>query len=98
MQQYVSTQLCQKSNKWAGQNQSRYHGAEFDDLFSRAKVELDPVKRAAMLIRMNDLVVAANVLPIIQRASVAGLGAKLHAVRSGWDNDMWAVSDWWKDA
>ena len=98
MQQYVSTQVCQKSNKWSGQNNSRYHSQEFDDLFNGAKVELDPVKRAAMFIRMNDLVVSANVLPVIQRGSVAGLGNKLHAVRSGWDNDMWAVSDWWKDA
>ena len=98
MTQYVSTQASQKSNKWSGQNNSRYHSAEFDDLFNKAKVELDPVKRAAMFIKMNDLVVSANVLPIIQRGSVAGVGNKLHAVRSGWDNDMWAVSDWWKDA
>ena len=98
MQQYASWQIAQKDNKWSGQNYSRWHSQEFDDLFNSAKVELDAVKRAAMFIRMNDLVVADNVLPIIQRGSVAGTVNRLHAVRSGWDNDMWAISDWWKEA
>lgn len=98
MQQYASWQIAQKDNKWSGQNYSRWHSQEFDDLFNKAKVELDPVKRAAMFIRMNDLVVADNVLPIIQRGSVAGTVKTLHAVRSGWDNDMGMISDWWKEA
>ena len=98
MLQYVSWEITQKDNKWARKNYSRWHSKEFDDLFNAAKIELDPVKRAAMFIKMNDLVVADNVLPIIQRGSTAGLANKLHAPRSGWDNDMWAVSDWWKDA
>ena len=98
MRQYQSSQISQKDNKWSGQNNSRYSSKEFDDLFNAAATELDPVKRAAMLIKMNDLVVADNVLPIIQRGSVAGIVNRLHAPRSGWDNDMWALSDWWKDA
>ena len=98
MQQYASWQIAQKDNKWSGQNYSRWHNQEFDDLFNKAKVELDPVKRAAMFIRMNDLVVADNVLPVIQRGSVTGQVNTLHTVRSGWDNDMGMLSDWWKDA
>ncbi|WP_237478905.1 peptide ABC transporter substrate-binding protein [Lichenibacterium dinghuense] len=98
MKQYATWEIAQKSNKWSGWNYSRWSNKEFDDLFNGSKVELDPVKRAAMFIKMNDIVVTDNVLPIIQRASVAGLSNRLHATRSGWDNDLWAVSDWWKDA
>ena len=96
--QYASWEVAQKANKWQGRNIVRWQSAEFDDLDKAAATELDPVKRAAMIIRMNDLVVADNVLPLIYRGSVAGLASGLHAPRSGWDNDLWDLPDWWKDA
>ncbi len=98
MLQYYGPQAAQKSNKWQGRNIARWQNAEFDKLNDGAAVELDPVKRAAMFIRMNDLVVSGNILPLVYRGSVAGLGAAMHAPRSGWDNDMWALPDWWKEA
>ena len=96
--QYASWEAAQKSNKWQGRNISRWQNAEFDDLNRKAATELDPVKRAAMIIRMNDLAVADNVLPLIYRGSAAGLAKGLHAPRSGWDNDLWDIADWWKEA
>ena len=98
MTQYLSWEICQKSNKWSGQNNSRWSSPEVDSLYKQAATEIDPVKRAALFVRMNDLVVAGTVLPVIQRGNVAGVSAKLHAPRSGWDSDMWALADWWKDA
>ena len=97
MLQYVSWEVAQKANKWQGRNIVRWQNADFDKLYNQAAIELDPVKRAGFFIAMNDLVVADNVVPVIYRASVAAVGATLHAPRSGWDNDMWALPEWWKD-
>ena len=72
MTQYVSWEISQKSNKWSGQNNSHWSSPAVDDLFKQAAVELDPAKRAALFVKMNDLVVAGNVLPVVHRGNVAG--------------------------
>jgi len=98
MLQYVSWEAATKANKWQGRNIVRWQNAEADALYNQAQTELDPVKRAALFIKMNDLIVADNVLPLLHRAKVSAVAAKLHAPQSGWDNDLWALPDWWKDA
>ena len=98
MKQYVSWEITQKSNKWTGQNQCHWSSPETDALYKQAAAELDPVKRATLYIKMNDMVVANNVLPIVQRGSVAAFSNGLHAPRSSWDVDMANLGDWWKDA
>ena len=55
---------------------------------SRATSELDPVKRAALFIAMNDLVIKnVVVIPVVTRPSVAAVAKNLHAPLSGWDNN-----------
>ena len=61
--------------------------------------ELDPVKRAALIIRMNDLVVGDGVvIPVVNRRWVAVMSNKLHASLSGWDDDFWNLKDWYREA
>jgi peptide/nickel transport system substrate-binding protein len=96
--QYVSWEVASKENKWQGRNIARWTNAEYDRLFNEAQGELDPVKRAALFIRMNDLAVADNVLPVIFRAQVTGLASKLKAPLSGWDLNVWRLEDWFKEA
>ena len=98
MLQYVSWEVASKENKWQGRNIVRWKNAEYDKLYNEAQTELDPVKRTAAFIRMNDLVVADNVLPLLHRAKVAAVNAKLKAPPSGWDNDLWNLPDWYKEA
>ncbi len=98
MLQYVSWEVASKENKWQGRNIVRWKNAEYDKLYNAAQIELDPVKRAAAFIKMNDLVVADNVLPLLHRAKVAAVNAKLKAPPSGWDNDLWNLPDWYKEA
>lgn len=98
MLQYVSWEVATKANKWQGRNIVRWQNAEADKLYNQAQTELDPVKRAALFIKMNDLIVADNVLPLLHRAKVSAVIAKLHAPQSGWDNDLWDLPDWWKEA
>ena len=47
---------------------------------------------------MNDIVVSNFMLPIVQRANVTALAKNLHATLSAWDDDTWAIADWYKDA
>ena len=60
MEQYVSWEIASKANKWRGRNISRWRDDEVDRLARSAESELDPVKRAAMFIRMKDLVVGGG--------------------------------------
>ena len=54
MRQFLSTEVAQKANKWQGRNVTRWQNAEYDEIFHAAESELDPAKRAAMFIEMND--------------------------------------------
>ncbi len=49
----------------------RWANAEYDRLWKQAATELDPVKRAALFIRMNDLVIEdVVVIPVVWRHDV----------------------------
>jgi len=99
MQQFVSWEIASKENKWQGNNATRWHNDEYDKMFRAAQGELDPVKRAALFIAMNDMVVNdAVVIPIINRRWVAAMSHKLKAQLSGWDNDFWNLKDWYREA
>jgi peptide/nickel transport system substrate-binding protein len=61
-------------------------------------VELDPVKRAALFIRMNDLVCTAhNVIPIVNRPKVQAIGDKLRCMITSWDNDLSHLASWYRE-
>ena len=99
MEQYCSWELAQKANKWASRNISRWRNDEYDAAHKAAQGELDPVKRAALFIKMNDLVCSDNyIIPVVYRPRVSAAVTKLSAPLSGWDNDMWALPHWFKEA
>ncbi|TAJ35960.1 MAG: peptide ABC transporter substrate-binding protein [Reyranella sp.] len=99
MNQFTSWEVATKDNKWQGRNITRWRNEEYDKLFRASENELDPVKRAALFIKMNDMAVQNGVvLGIVQRPTVSALGAKLNASISGWDNNTWDLSDWYKEA
>ncbi len=99
MNQFVSWEIASKENKWQGRNITRWHSEEYDKTYRAAEGELDPVKRAALFIRMNDLVCNDQVvIPIVNRPKAEALSNKLHAPGSGWDNDLWNLKDWYRDA
>ena len=99
MNQYVSWQVANKENKWQGRNVSRWQNKEYDEIYKQAEQELDAVKRAALFIKLNDLVVTDNYIqPILSRSRAAALGGKLTAHISGWDNDLWQLASWYREA
>jgi len=98
MNQYVSWQVANKDNKWQGRNVSRWQNKEYDETYKQAEQELDAVKRAALFIKLNDLVVTDNYIqPIISRTRVAALGGKVTAHISGWDLDLWQLASWYRE-
>jgi peptide/nickel transport system substrate-binding protein len=99
MQQYVSWQISSKENKWQGRNLPRFKNDEADRLFKEADQELDPVKRAELYIKMNDVVVAEGyILPLLFRAEVGAYATPLKVPLSGWDLTLSGLSEWYKEA
>ena len=99
MRQFVSWEIASKENKWQGRNITRWRNDAYDKAFRAAEGELDPVKRAALFIAMNDIVVGdPAVIPVVYRPVVAALSHKLRATLSGWDNAFWNLKDWYREA
>jgi peptide/nickel transport system substrate-binding protein len=98
MRQFLSSEIATKENKWQGRNVTRWRSEAYDHAFHAAESELDPVKRAALFIQMNDMVVEDGVvIPIVSRPQVYALSRKLKAVLSGWDNTFWNLQDWYRE-
>ena len=99
MEQFTTAQLSQKANKWSSRNLARWSNAEFDAAHKAAQVEFDPVKRAALFIKMNDLVVNdKHIIPLFARPRPFGILNKLRPVLSAWDNATWSIGYWTRDA
>jgi peptide/nickel transport system substrate-binding protein len=99
MKQFLTEEQATKANKWQGRNITRWSSKEYDDNFKAGQAELDPVKRAALFIKANDMVINDQVvIPVIARHAVQAVAAKLRANMSGWDNNTWDIQDWFKEA
>jgi peptide/nickel transport system substrate-binding protein len=99
MRQWLSWEAAQKANKWQGLNTTRWQNAEYDATYKAAEAELDPVKRAALFIKMNDLIVNAPIeIPVVYRPNVHAVAHKLATPLSGWDSVFYAFKDWYREA
>ena len=99
LRQFCSWEAATKENKWQGRNVTRWQNQEYDDIHKAAQVELDPVKRAAMLIKLNELAVNNQVvIPVVARLGVAAANNKLVVELSGWDNNTWDLASWYREA
>src|SRR4029450_5268229 len=91
MRVFTSQEVSSKDNKWTGRNITRWRNEEYDRLWKAGETEMDPVKRAAHFIKMNDLVIQnVVVIPVLWRNGVAVAGTKLRGLElSGWDRNTW---------
>jgi len=98
LNQYLSWETANKENKWQGRNVSRWQSKEYDTIYKQAEQELDAVKRAAMYIKLNDMVVGDNYIqPIAARSRVAAVKGGVTAHFSGWDSDLWQLANWYRE-
>jgi peptide/nickel transport system substrate-binding protein len=100
MDPFVSWEIASKANKWAGRNNTRWRNEEYDRAWKAAESEMDPVKRAALFIRMNDLLTQHNVIvPMIWRANISAISNKLRNTDiCGWDSSFWNLTHWYREA
>jgi peptide/nickel transport system substrate-binding protein len=99
MRQFLTSEVAAKDNKWQGRNITRWRNAQYDALYDASEHETDPVKRAALFIRMNDMVIKdVVIIPVVYRPQVAAVANKLHVLLSGWDSYIWNLYDWYADA
>ncbi|OAF07270.1 peptide ABC transporter substrate-binding protein [Bradyrhizobium neotropicale] len=97
LNQCVSWEIATKDNKWLGRNVSRWSDPEADKAYKAAQSELDPVRRAALLIKVDETFCEAHVfLPLLSR-NIVGAGANnLMADISGWDVTTWNLASWYR--
>ena len=99
MKRYHSREVANKENKWQGTNFPRWVNAEFDAAIDAAENETDPVKRAALYIKCNDLMWQDTVvIPVMHRLKVGASANSLRPVMSGWANDLDNLQDWYREA
>ena len=98
MQQFASWEAASKANKWQGRNITRWNNEEYDKTYTAADSELDPVKRAALFIKMNDLVIQnVVVIPVLWRNGVSAAATNLRGMDlTGWDSTFWHLPYWHK--
>src|SRR5918994_3369810 len=99
LKQFLSWEAATKENKWQGRNITRWQSKEFDEIYKASQGELDPLKRAAMMIKLNDLAVNNYiVIPVVARPVVRAVSNKLTCELSGWDTDTWDLANWFREA
>jgi peptide/nickel transport system substrate-binding protein len=99
MRRYHSRDLATKENKWQGTNFARWVNKEFDTAVDAADNEIDPIKRAALYIKCNDLMYQDMiVIPVMHRLKVGASINSLRPVITGWANDTDNIQDWYREA
>jgi peptide/nickel transport system substrate-binding protein len=99
MRRYLSSNVATKENKWQGQNFPRWINKEYDAAIEAAESEIDPVKRAALYIKCNDLMFQDTVfIPVQHRLKVEAAANTLRPVISGWANETDNLFDWYREA
>jgi peptide/nickel transport system substrate-binding protein len=100
MRVFTSWEVASKDNNWQRFNVWRWRSDDYDRLYRAAETEIDPVKRAALFIRMNDLVVQSGiVIPIALRAKAVAIGNRLRGIEhNAHDIDFWNIAAWRREA
>ena len=100
MRPFCSWEVAQKANKWTGSNMTRWRNDEYDRLWRAAEREIDPLKRAGMFIRMNDLVIQNGVvIPIVTRAGAFAISNTLKGFDfSPYSGPLWRLAYWHRES
>ncbi len=100
MNQFCSWEVATKDNKWQGRNITRWKNDEYDKVLPRrrgrarsgqARGDLHPHERPGDREPGGD----PGRLPA---ARVGGGRTSCRRRSRGWDNDLWNLRDWYKDA
>lgn len=96
MSQWQCSQASGPENNWLGNNISRWCNEEYDALVAQMAKTARLEDRAALAIKMNDLIVqTGGAIPLIHRGDVSARALSLEGVLfNTWDAELWNVADW----
>ena len=96
MQDFTCAEIAQKANNWAKGNPTRWCNPDYDALVEQVKAELDPVKREALFVQLNDILINdVVVIPLVHRRFPNGASTTLEGINlTPWDSSLWQVQDW----
>ncbi len=98
MRRYQSRFVASKANNWSGVNFPRYVNPEYDAAIDAAENEIDPLKRAALYIKCNDILIQDTVfIPVMHRLKVSACANTLRPVISGWAGDTDNLHNWYRE-
>jgi peptide/nickel transport system substrate-binding protein len=98
MRRFTSANVATKENKWQLQNFPRWVNKEYDATIEAAEGEMDPIKRAALYIKANDLMIQDTVfIPVQHRLKVEAAANNLRPIISGWANETDNLHDWYRE-
>jgi len=99
MRRYTSDKVATKENKWQGTNFPRWVNKDYDAIIAAAEAEMDPIKRAGLYIKANDLLIQEVVfIPVQHRLKVEAAANNLVCIVSGWANETDNLFDWYREA
>ena len=95
-QRFLSTQIAQKDNQWALNNDCRVNSPDFDKLYNQVQQEMDPAKSTPLFQQMMHLIWdQVFTLGLVSRQSVAAVSSKLQGQEtSQWTYDTYDVKNW----
>lgn len=101
MESLLSNNRCGQAprpdNNWTGSNIIRFCNADYDAALDELSSTAGAEARAAIIIRLNDILVQEYALiPLVYRSSASSAYANsLGGVDiNGWDSEMWNIEDW----
>ncbi|MFK8181815.1 MAG: peptide ABC transporter substrate-binding protein [Phormidesmis sp.] len=98
MELYACDQISQKENQWSKENSSRYCNPEYDAILDQLATEIDPAKRAALFVEMNDLLVEdVALIPLVRRSDAYAISSSLTDLEfTPWAASTWQIEKWGK--
>jgi len=100
---YMSQYLCDKipgpDNQWQGENINRFCDPAYDAALKELSVTGDPVKRADLVKKMNDMLTKDSyvVVPLVDRGRFSAKSNTIDGfIMNSWDSELWNVADWYR--
>lgn len=93
---FTTAQLPSKANNWGLGNISRWSDPKYDQMYEQFKRELDPEKRKAMAVQLDNYILAAGIrVPMVIRNDVYATRPDLINVEySPYSSEAWNVGHW----
>ncbi|MEO1549612.1 MAG: peptide ABC transporter substrate-binding protein [Pseudomonadota bacterium] len=96
MANWACSEIPSPENQWLGDNMPRFCDPAYEALVAEYGKTAGLEDRAAIAIKMNDMLMNAGVIiPLIHRGGVSAHANSLEGVKMNeWDSELWNIADW----